>query len=145
MSVDVFTYGVLMYSELLHALTGKTFVVEPATLHGFQRYSLDKEGWPTIPVIVEEPGSSVHAVLVRDVDENDIELLDDFEEVELGLYVKQQVRVVVNGRHISEAIAYVAGPESLGYLSGVWSPKQFLERHYQDFRYRIIPDFLSER
>lgn len=145
MSVDLFTYGVLMHPELLQTLTGRTFIMAPVTLHEFRRYALEREGWPKAPVIVEEPGSSVHGVLVRNVDEDSVELLDDFEEVELGLYVKQQVKVVDDRGRILEAIAYVAGPESLGYLSEVWSPERFLERHYQDYLYRIIPDFLNEQ
>ena len=134
-----------MHPELLQSLTAKAFVALPATLHEFQRYSLEKEGWPRIPVIVEEIGSSVQGILVRDVDEDSVEVLDDFEDVEFGLYVKRQVEIVGNSGHTSDAIAYVAGPEALDYLSGVWRPEQFLEQYYYDYRDRIIPDFLSER
>lgn len=144
MSIDLFAYGVLMHSELLEALTGRTFVSEPASLHGFRRYALEKEGWPRIPVVVAESDGFVSGVLVRGVDEASIALLDEFEDVDLGLYVRQWVTVVGGGRD-SAAVAYLAGPGSRDFLSGAWHPEQFFERHYDDYRLRIIPGFLNDR
>ena len=143
--VDVFAYGVLMHAELLRALTGRRFATRRATLHAFQRYTLDKDGWPAIPVIVGEPGASVPGVLVLDVDDEALRLIDDFEDVEYGLYDKRSVEVVVESEQSSQALAYVAGREAMGCLAGVWSPERFVERHYREYLERIIPRFLAAR
>ena len=145
MRVDLFTYGVLMHPELFLALTGKPAVYAPATLHGFQRYSLERRGWPRIPVAVKEPGVCIRGALVRDLDGEVMELLDDFEGVENGLYLKESVEVVLEGGSRLEAAAYVAGPGTSGHLSGVWCPVTFMQRHHDDYLRHIIPRFLSAR
>ena len=95
--------------------------------------------------MVQEAGSSVEGALLRDIDDDIVDLLDDFEDVEMGLYVREPVRVVHRSGTKTNAFAYLAGPAALGYLSDIWSPEQFLEHHYDEYRQRIIPNFLRER
>ncbi len=143
MAFKLFTYGVLMYPELLTRLTGKTFVTSAATLQNHQRYALKKKDAPASPVIVHEPDASVNGLLVHDVDDNLSALLDDFEDVDLGLYVRELVPVLDAQGCEHEALTYVAGPEALDHLDGVWDPEKFLEQHYEDYLARIIPEFLK--
>ena len=143
MSVDMFAYGILMYPDLLRALTGRCFVTEPAVLPDFQRYSLVKNGWPKIAVIVPEPGASVSGVLLRDMDARSAGLLDDFEEIDIGLYTRCKVTVEIENDRACPADSYVAGPETVGFLGEIWDPVEFCERHYHQYRDRIIPQFLA--
>lgn len=142
MGIKLFTYGVLMHPGLLRQLTGKAFATTVATLRDYQRYALKTEGWAPIPAIVRQPRASVSGVLIHDVDDNALVILDDFEDVDLGLYAKESVSVVDTEGCEYKAFAYVAGPEAIDYLDGLWDPEEFLERYYEEYRTRIIPEFL---
>ena len=85
--MNLFTYGVLMYPEIFRALTGRELSSEPATLEGYGRHALTKGGYPKVPAIVPAEEATVEGVLIRDVDEQTLAVLDEFEEVARGLYV----------------------------------------------------------
>lgn len=143
MAFKLFTYGVLTHPKLLEALTGRVFVTTLSRLPNYQCYTLKQEGWPPIPAIVSESGASVSGILIPDFDEGLSELLDDFEDVDLGLYVKESVLVIDaqgNEHHVS---AYVAGPVGIDSLDGLWDAEEFIAQHYEDYLNRVIPEFLQ--
>ncbi|MFQ6021600.1 MAG: gamma-glutamylcyclotransferase family protein [Acidiferrobacterales bacterium] len=142
MALNLFTYGVLMHPELLRQLTGISFTTTAATLPDYQRYALKQERYTPIPAAVWEPGTSVSGMLIHEVDDASFLILDDFEDVDLGLYVKEVVSVVDAQGRERTAVAYVAGPEAANYLEGLWDPEDFLERYLEEYRTRIIPEFL---
>lgn len=142
MAFKLFTYGVLTHPKLLEELTGRRFAAAPAHLPDYQRYTLKQEGWPPIPAIVPEPGGSVSGVLIPDFDEGLSELLDDFEDVDLGLYVKESVLVMDAQGNEHRATTYVAGPVGVDSLDGPWDAEEFMAQHYDDYLNRIIPEFL---
>ncbi len=143
MAFRLFTYGVLTHPKLLESLTGRAFVTTLAHLPNYQRYTLKQEGWPPIPAIVPESGASVSGILVHDFDEVLSELLDDFEDVDLGLYVKESVLVIDAQGNEHHASAYVAGPVGVDSLDGPWDAEEFIAQHYEDYLNRIIPEFLQ--
>ena len=143
MAFKLFTYGVLTHPKLLESLTGRTFATIPARLPDYQCYTLNQEGWPPIPAIVSESGTSVSGILIHDFDEELSELLDDFEDVDLGLYVKESVLVIDASGNEHPACAYVAGPVGIDSLDGPWDGEAFMAQHYEDYLNRIIPEFLQ--
>lgn len=142
MAFKLFTYGVLTHPRLLESLTGRTFSTAAAYLPDYQCYTLKQDGWPPIPAIVSEPGASVSGILIHDFDEGLAELLDDFEDVDLGLYVKETVLVIDVQSDKHYASTYVAGPVGVDSLHGPWDDEEFIARHYEDYLNRIIPEFL---
>jgi len=141
--MNLFTYGVLMHPELLRELTGRRFASEPAILRDYRRPAVVKEGYPRFPAIVPAPGASVEGVLVRGIDRESFEILDRFEEVDLGLYTRESVAALDEAGRSCEAFAYVAGPRLEGCLEGTWEPTEFLDRYYETYKTRIIPAFLE--
>lgn len=131
--MNLFTYGVLMYSEIFRALTGRELSSEPATLNGFRRHALIMDGYPKVPAIVPAAGATVEGVLIRGVDQETLEVLDEFEEVSKGLYVRERVAVRDRAGCERRADAYMAGPAALGSLSGSWDPQEFVEQHYAEY------------
>ncbi len=143
MAFKLFTYGVLTHPKLLETLTGRVFVTTLARLPNYQCYTLKQEGWPPIPAIVSESGASVSGILIPDFDEGLSELLDDFEDVDLGLYVKESVLVIDAQGNEHHASVYVAGPVGINRLDGPWDAEEFIAQHYEDYLNRVIPEFLQ--
>lgn len=140
----LFVYGVLMYPELLMQLLGKSLNLTPATLPGHQRYTLDMDDWPKIPVVVPEAGSQVAGALIEGVDAASIEILDAFEEVDLGLYRRVVCTVQQAQGDETDAFAYLGTPMTSDALSGIWCERDFIAAHYASYRDDIIPGFLAE-
>ena len=143
MTFKLFTYGVLTHPTLLESLTGRSFTITSARLPDYQCYTLSQEGWPPIPAIVPESGASVSGALIHDFDEVLSELLDDFEDVDLGLYVKGSALVIDTQGDEHHATVYVAGPVGVDSLDGPWDAEAFIAQHYDDYLNRIIPEFLQ--
>lgn len=73
---DVFTYGSLTIGRVMQVVTGRLFDEQPARLTGYARYALRGE---TYPGLVEEPGAATDGVLWREVDDDSLRRLDEFE------------------------------------------------------------------
>lgn len=133
-----------MHPDLLGVLTQRRFTSEPATLEGFRRYTVVEEGYPPFPAITPELKARVEGVLIREVDEESLGILDRFEEVESGLYRRQEVAVLDEAGRSCRAWAYVAGSKLRNSLAGDWDPTEFFDQYTEHYRVRIIPGFLAE-
>lgn len=144
MKVDLFAYGLLMYEDVLMALTGKVFLLQPATLYAHQRYSYVNDGWPKLAVVLPHEGACVSGVVIRDVDEDTLRLLDLFEGVESDLYCRSQVSAILaSGTQVTTEI--YLGTETTGSMtSGVWNETEFLSNHRRHYLDLVIPEFLKE-
>ncbi len=89
-----------------------------------------------------ESGASVSGALIHDFDAVLSELLDDFEDVDLGLYIKESALVIDAQGDEHHATIYVAGPVGVDSLAGLWDAEAFIAQHYDDYLNRIIPEFL---
>lgn len=139
-SAHIFVYGLLLFPDIVSAITGRQFQMIPAQLPDHRRYGLSKNpGQTPVPVLLPAAGAGQ---LLLDVDAESIARLDYFEELDSGLYLKQQVRVQTEQGWLS-ACCYVAGPALVPYASGEWQPEQVsaTDRHY--LTEQLIPQMLA--
>lgn len=140
--VNVFVYGLLMFPEIVTAITGQQYRTLSAVLPHHQRRGLSQSpGSAPIPVLIDNPEVEQDGLLLLEVDETAMAKLDFFEELDSGLYVKKQVRVKAAGQWYF-AICYAAGPALLPYVSGEWTPERINAEQKAYFIQTVIPDML---
>lgn len=139
----IFVYGLLMFPDIVSAITGRQFRMMPAQLADYRRYGLSKNpGQTPVPVLLPAAGASQSGQLLLDVDAESIARLDYFEELDSGLYLKTQVRVQTEQGWLS-ACCYVAGPALAPYASGEWQPEQVSATDRQYLTEQLIPQMLA--
>jgi gamma-glutamylcyclotransferase (GGCT)/AIG2-like uncharacterized protein YtfP len=110
----LFAYGSLVEPYCLEEVLGHPHAGERlvARLGGYQR--IVPIAYP-YPFIVPDAGSSVDGVLVMDLSPCDMQALDRYEDVDMGVYARQLVEVEAWGCGPPalrlRAVTYVAGPE----------------------------------
>lgn len=142
MRLRLFTYGLLMFPEVLRDLTGREFSLTPATLPGYARYALKTRGWAPVPAIIEKPQSYVSGMLLQQVDQDAMNLFDSFENVDDGLYKRQTVTVTLATEKTCMAYAYIAGAAARRWIDGPWDAEEFKDRYLDIYRQKVIPKFL---
>ena len=78
MSTAIFTYGSLLFTEIMQAVTGKHFPSQSAILREYARYGVRGANYPGI---VPAPGVSVEGQLYQDVDPAAVKHLDFFKAI----------------------------------------------------------------
>jgi gamma-glutamylcyclotransferase (GGCT)/AIG2-like uncharacterized protein YtfP len=86
-----FTYGSLMWADIMARVCGREFASEPASLAGHRRHPVRGEDYPGLQAA---PGGLVAGRLYRDVDEAAWARLDAFEGAE---YQRVDVTVALAG------------------------------------------------
>jgi gamma-glutamylcyclotransferase (GGCT)/AIG2-like uncharacterized protein YtfP len=109
--MDLFVYGTLMETDLLHRLTGKRFRAEPARLPGFRRF----QSPGCYPYIVVSAEQHVDGLLLRDIDDDTLQTLDRY-EAEGDLYFRRTVVAVIDGVHLP-CETYVGNASALDRLA----------------------------
>ena len=141
-TTHIFVYGLLTFPEVVSAITGRSFQMEPAVLPGFRRFGLAKSPLDTpVPILLEEAGYRQTGQLLFDVDAASIAKLDFFEDLDSGHYVKTAVRVEVKGQWYP-AFCYSAGPALRPYARGDWQPELVSAAAKADLIHRLIPQML---
>jgi len=114
MTMNVFTYGSLMYPAVMEALT--------------ERLSIAGKKYPGIRHHV---GSSVNGRVWFDLDDSSMRMLDCFED---PLYEKQTLEVLSNSRGSINASAYVV-PKHLEHTltDQPWDASIFENRHLAQY------------
>jgi len=111
--MHLFAYGTLVEPPRLDDVLGHKHLGErlAARLDGYQRVA--HSTWP-YPLIVAADGQSVEGVLLMDLSAYDMEVLDRYEDVDMGLYQRESVEVEAFGCGPRPARVpadvYVAGP-----------------------------------
>jgi gamma-glutamylcyclotransferase (GGCT)/AIG2-like uncharacterized protein YtfP len=119
-ALDLFVYGSLMVSEVMHGVCGYTGPGEAALLPGYRRRRLLDQVYPGIR---PWPDDTVEGVLYRGLEAAHLHALDRFEG---ECYRREPVRVRV-GRLDAEAQAYVLVPGQAHLMSAEpWSLERFL-------------------
>ena len=117
---NLFTYGSLMSSDIMHHVAGCMAESAPAVLKNFQRSKIRGEEYPGI---VGHPGAEVAGILYRDLPPEAMERLDSFEGAQ---YSRQEVQLVTDTGSCL-AMAYVIKPEYSHLLTEEpWSYADFL-------------------
>ena len=126
MLVNVFAYGTLMFPEVVREVAGIRGDGGSAVLTGFRRRTVQIPNRirGLFPAVVPSPEGRVEGVLFRDVNNRQLAEFDEFEELALGSYVREQHPVQM-GSEFHEAFVYVCGPRLTRFLSGDWNPETF--------------------
>lgn len=126
--MHVFTYGSLMITSVMEAVTGNRFAARNAILHGYARYGIEGA---TYPGLIPQNGATTDGVLYLDVDPRSAARLDAFE----GAFyerVRVEVEVETGGRWPAEV--YVVGPLHRHRLSTqAWRLDDFRRDHLEAF------------
>jgi gamma-glutamylcyclotransferase (GGCT)/AIG2-like uncharacterized protein YtfP len=126
--MNVFTYGSLMYAEVIEALTACHFSFEDVALPGFERRALTGKKYPGLR---EETKSSVDGRLWFDVDEGSLRMLDLFED---PLYERRSVEIMSKSRGLIEARAYVVPPKlERTFAPEPWDKDAFEANHLEQY------------
>ena len=139
----VFVYGLLTFPEVVYAITGQRYNMQPASLVDYKSYGLSQQpGETPAPALTRSPGHLQLGQLLLDVLPPELDKLDFFEELDSGLYVRQKVRVQSSGQWL-DAWCYAAGPALLPYLAGEWTLQQVSEEHKNHLITQLIPSMLT--
>ncbi|KAL4432856.1 hypothetical protein ABPG77_008182 [Micractinium sp. CCAP 211/92] len=122
--MSCFVYGTLMYPEVLTALIQRVPRMEPAVIHGFQRYRIRGQVFPGT-IRSTAPGAQVQGLVLFDLQPNELEVLDEFEGEE---YFKEGVeaRLLQSGTALHTTV-YLWQDRLRPLLFGEWDPQEFRE------------------
>lgn len=127
MVTSLFTYGTLLFPDIMQAITGRALVSERATLHGYQRYRVRGRVYPGLAV---EQREVVEGRLYRGVD---FALWDRLDAFEGDLYERMVVPVAVSGG-LKAAHVYVIKDAHRAELSDeVWDVDAFQAVHKRSY------------
>ncbi len=133
MKHNLFVYGTLMIPELLYALTQKRFKMIDAVLEDHKRLRIRKKSYPAL---IPSDGDSVAGKLILDLEEDDMKILDFYEDDE---YIRKEINI---SSHTAEVYVYNASREVLKERD--WSEVYFRLKHL-DFHLKIIvPEIMEE-
>ena len=128
---SVFTYGTLQFPEVMQAVIGLELKPVAATLTGYQRYKIKER---TFPGLIKKQGFVTDGMLYRDLDEDAIQSLDQFEDV---MYERCLVEVQV-GNEAEQAYVYVTQKEYEDcLLDQEWSLEEFRGKYLKLYLKRI--------
>ncbi len=121
--MNIFTYGTLMYPEVLDPLVSEKYMPQKSILNGYCRKAIIGEHYPGI---VKKDASRVEGVLYTNVSPKDLNKLDEYEGDQ---YIRTSVKVILDGNSI-RADTYVFQDRYLHLLSKKdWNPDDFEERY----------------
>lgn len=120
MTRHCFTYGSLMWADIMARVCGREFASEPASLADHRRHPVRGQDYPGLRAV---PGGLVPGRLYRDVDEAAWARLDAFEGDE---YERADVVVVLADGRALPAQVYRFRAEFAGrLLPGDWDAEAF--------------------
>ena len=118
---DLFTYGSLMYLEIMERVSGLRLLSRPATLPGYQRSRLLDLDYPGI---FSNDQASVDGILYLNLPDSALQRLDAFEGDQ---YRRQEVMVTLDDGDRRPAMAYVLRTASHSLITGEpWNYALFL-------------------
>lgn len=120
MVVDVFAYGSLQIPALMHAVSRRRFVSQPALLRDHRTYRLRERCYPGLR---HRPGACTEGVLYRGVDRQALRRLDRFED---DFYRRRRLPVAVDSGKAVPAEVYLIPPQHYRLLEPRgWSLQRF--------------------
>ena len=128
--LPLFVYGTLLFDEVLEPLLGRLPASRPAQLEDHQARRLPGVPWPGL---IEHPGGIVAGRLLVDLEDDEVMLLDEYEDD----YYELVAVVVSVGQTRLEATTYRVEPALVE--AARWTPGWFAEEHLDAF----VADLLS--
>lgn len=133
MTRHCFTYGSLMWADIMARVCGREFAGEPATLAGHRRRPVRGQDYPGLQA---EPGAAVPGILYRDVTEAAWARLDAFEGDEY-----ERVDIVVtlaDGRELPAQVYRFRTAFASRLLPGDWDVSAFEREGRARFMARYV-------
>ncbi|RZJ09597.1 MAG: gamma-glutamylcyclotransferase [Rubrivivax sp.] len=128
-----FTYGSLMWADIMARVCGREFAGEPATLAGYRRHPVRGQDYPGLQA---SPDGVVPGRLYRDVDAIAWARLDAFEGSE---YERADIVVTLADGCTVSAQVYRFSAECLDrLLPGDWDPAAFEREGHARFIARYV-------
>jgi gamma-glutamylcyclotransferase (GGCT)/AIG2-like uncharacterized protein YtfP len=125
---DVFTYGTLIFAEVMTAVCGERFASLPATLAGFERVRVRGAVYPAAR---HRAGASIDGVLYLGVGDAALARLDRFEG---EMYARRRVQVRRGDGATCEAATYVVATAYAARLEDEpWDAEQFRRDHLASY------------
>jgi len=138
----VFTYGTLMFPEVMRAVTGQSFEHVSGTITGFAREGIRHQVFPGLKAAA---GETTRGEVYFDVDETALAVLDLFEG---SLYERLPAEVALDDGRRLVAGVWVVPPRNLGALDGEpWDPRLFQRTElprYLDMCWRFREEELGD-
>ena len=73
---NIFVYGSLMYSEVWDKIVSESYLNCAATIKGYERFAIQNEVYPAV---IKSKGSEVEGLIWKDVNDEDLARLNEFE------------------------------------------------------------------
>ncbi len=138
---NIFTYGTLMFPELVYALTQKHFKSDDALIDNYIRYKVNTiNGAEEYPVIVDKINHSVKGKLIYGIDDESLKIIDFYEGDEYKRIIKP---IIVDGKTI-EAFVYVWNSNERIFGNLYWDENDFKMNYLNLYKENIIPDIKEE-
>lgn len=118
----VFTYGTLMWPEVMEAVTGNRFRRKAATVTGCERYRFKRRVYPGL---IRKAGHGVNGIVYFDVDGMSMKLLDEFED---DFYQRETVIADTPEDSIQCQAYWVSENHQYLLSRDIWDPARF-EKH----------------
>jgi gamma-glutamylcyclotransferase (GGCT)/AIG2-like uncharacterized protein YtfP len=126
--MNIFTYGTLMISDVMCAVTTREFRFKNAILRSHARFTVKGESYPGI---IPATDAVTEGIIYFDVDELSLERLDAFEG---DLYQRTPILAEIKGGEIINAETYIIKPKYRDFLSSKkWNVKEFAQKHLEAF------------
>jgi hypothetical protein len=146
-SKNLFVYGTLIFDGVLQSLLGRIPDKEPVQVEGFEVITIHLEGWQPFPVMIKSQLTSgiiekVDGYILKDLSHEDFKVLDRYEYVHRGYYLRKQLKLVSGN-----LASYYEPAQSLfniGTLGKPWDMTAIdplLESVYVD---SVVPGFKKE-
>lgn len=131
---SVFTYGTLQLPVVMQTVTGRSLEPIAATLMGCRCFKFKDK---TYPGIIKNKEDSIEGMLYKNIDEQTLTLLDQFE----GVLYERCLLDVQCSKQTKKAFVYVVKDEYRNCLSEEkWSLEEF-KRKYLKLYLKDISDF----
>ncbi|OLL26339.1 AIG2-like protein [Neolecta irregularis DAH-3] len=114
MTQSVFVYGTLMHPVILErVIASKQKVLEPAVLKDYFRFCVSQTDYPAV---IAETGQQVEGILIKNLNNKELERLDLFEGDE---YQRISVNILMKSKEIVKGHVYVWIAVSLNYMKHI--------------------------
>lgn len=130
---QLFVYGTLLFPEIIEKLSGKNFETVPAFIRGFIRKRIVGCDYP---VVIQNLNSEVKGLLVRNVDEQSMQLLtfyegDEYEKMETDVWIENEK---------TTAFVFVWKNNSKDLEENDWDENEFRQKHLKAYLNKVIPE-----
>ncbi len=131
MSVNIFTYGSLMFSPVWDRIVTGNYLASSAVLHGYARRAVVDQDYPV--AYAAEPEDCIHGIVYYEVEPDDVRRLDWFEG---DYYQRISVKLELPQLRATIADVYIVKQRHQGIIS---------DRHWdpENFRINALSEFMA--